>query len=221
MNINNFGPFNSDTWGNVSDWTMVVVTFFTFIYLVRTFSAQRRSITIQDETLRLQIESQKIQFDQLSLEKLKHANEVMPKFVVEKGNYQFEIDGSVDGPQYLHVFWFNLTLHIYHQSVYASDITLTIHKDHNTIYPKDTKMIYEISDMVAEEKKTYNFFGQGQAGIIVQNDQPRKGYFQSNLTFVLTYRDQLKNQLTQEIEIIIGSEFDVLINSNRPRFSTI
>ncbi|MGM9478932.1 hypothetical protein ACS5PU_21090 [Pedobacter sp. GSP4] len=40
MDINNFGVFNSNTWGTVSDWAMVIVTMLTAFYLIRTFNAQ-------------------------------------------------------------------------------------------------------------------------------------------------------------------------------------
>jgi hypothetical protein len=40
MDINNFGPFNADTWGSVSDWTMVIVTALTAWYLYKTLTSQ-------------------------------------------------------------------------------------------------------------------------------------------------------------------------------------
>ena len=36
-------PFNSEVWGTASDWVMITVTFFTAMYLVRTFEEQKRS----------------------------------------------------------------------------------------------------------------------------------------------------------------------------------
>jgi len=36
-------PFNAEVWGNASDWTMVLVTLITAIYLVKTFTAQKNA----------------------------------------------------------------------------------------------------------------------------------------------------------------------------------
>ncbi|RNL52560.1 hypothetical protein [Pedobacter jejuensis] len=41
MDINNFGRFNSDTWGNVGEWVMIVVTIITIVFLYITFREQR------------------------------------------------------------------------------------------------------------------------------------------------------------------------------------
>lgn len=40
-------PFNSNVWGNAADWTMVIVTIITAIYLINTFLEQKRSNEIQ------------------------------------------------------------------------------------------------------------------------------------------------------------------------------
>ncbi|MBB2145298.1 hypothetical protein GM921_07380 [Pedobacter sp. LMG 31464] len=47
MDINNFGIFNSNTWGNVSEWIIITVTIITIILLVKTFREQRRTNEIQ------------------------------------------------------------------------------------------------------------------------------------------------------------------------------
>lgn len=36
-------PFDSNVWGTVSDWVMIIVTSFTALYLVKTFSEQKRA----------------------------------------------------------------------------------------------------------------------------------------------------------------------------------
>jgi len=40
MDINNFGPFNADTWGTVSDWFVALVTLVTAYYLYKTLKSQ-------------------------------------------------------------------------------------------------------------------------------------------------------------------------------------
>lgn len=40
-------PFNSSVWGTASDWIMIVVTFFTAIYLVKTFREQQEITKIE------------------------------------------------------------------------------------------------------------------------------------------------------------------------------
>ncbi|SKC06479.1 hypothetical protein SAMN05660841_03965 [Sphingobacterium nematocida] len=40
-------PFTPDAWGNVADWTMVIITIITAIYLIKTFKSQREQIEIQ------------------------------------------------------------------------------------------------------------------------------------------------------------------------------
>ncbi|MBU7569984.1 MAG: hypothetical protein KAF41_04970 [Flavobacterium sp.] len=49
MDINNFGPFNSDVWGTVSDWTMVIMTGLTAYFLIKTFREQKRATDIEHE----------------------------------------------------------------------------------------------------------------------------------------------------------------------------
>jgi len=40
MAINNFGPFNAEVWGTVSDWVVVAVTTTTAFFIYRTFRSQ-------------------------------------------------------------------------------------------------------------------------------------------------------------------------------------
>ncbi|SFH51528.1 hypothetical protein [Pedobacter insulae] len=43
MEINNFGPFDSDIWGTVADWVIACVTLGTGIFLVLTFKEQQKT----------------------------------------------------------------------------------------------------------------------------------------------------------------------------------
>lgn len=47
MDINNFGVFNSATWGSVGDWIMVLVTIVTIFLLIKTFKEQKKTNEIQ------------------------------------------------------------------------------------------------------------------------------------------------------------------------------
>ncbi len=42
-------PFYADTWGTVSDWLMLVITFFGTLYIVRSFRAQKTINAQQSE----------------------------------------------------------------------------------------------------------------------------------------------------------------------------
>lgn len=55
MDINNFGPFNSEVWGNVSDYVMVIVTAVTGLLIFFTFRSQQELQRLQDEIFRLSI----------------------------------------------------------------------------------------------------------------------------------------------------------------------
>lgn len=54
LSLNSFGPFQSDVWGTVSDWAIVVVTAITAIYIYRTFRAQLKVTTDQTELLKIE-----------------------------------------------------------------------------------------------------------------------------------------------------------------------
>lgn len=63
-------PFDSQTWGTVSDWTMVLITFFTAIYLVKTFRQQM----VTNKLLIVQ-----------------HKNNIKPNFDIEKIDHNYKI----------------------------------------------------------------------------------------------------------------------------------
>jgi len=52
--INNFGPFEADVWGTVSDWALVIVTALTAIFIYRTFRAQLNVTEDQSELLKIE-----------------------------------------------------------------------------------------------------------------------------------------------------------------------
>jgi|GEM_PF-5301439 len=66
--INDFGPFQSDVWGTVSDWIIVLVTACTglFIYL----------------TLRSQTKVQSLQQELLKIEKFRYRKQFEPEFII-------------------------------------------------------------------------------------------------------------------------------------------
>lgn len=68
-------PFNADVWGTFSDWFMILVTATTAILLWLTFRSQKKSIEIQNETLR---EQQKIN----RIEQYNHKERIKPKFIL-------------------------------------------------------------------------------------------------------------------------------------------
>jgi len=69
MNINNFGPFNADVWGSVSDWAMVAVTFYTLRYLRDTLKSQKDVQSLQQENTRI--------------EQYKHRSSLKPTFALD------------------------------------------------------------------------------------------------------------------------------------------
>lgn len=109
MDINNFGPFDSAVWGTVSDWTMVVVTFFTLLYLIKTFIAQNYSLGVQQQTLASQLSVQKDQNELTRIELERHRNEIKPILtgipetlhpLVFSNNASFDVRNSSDFPAY-------------------------------------------------------------------------------------------------------------------------
>jgi hypothetical protein len=60
-NINNFGPFNADVWGNVTDWLIFALTALTARYLYKTLQSQlevqkqqEKSTAIENERFRFE-----------------------------------------------------------------------------------------------------------------------------------------------------------------------
>lgn len=70
--INNFGPFEADVWGTVSDWMTVIVAGFTAFLIWRTF--------------RSQLEVSRTQRDLLEIERLKFRNQFSVQLEVSGGN---------------------------------------------------------------------------------------------------------------------------------------
>ncbi|MBB5438642.1 hypothetical protein HDC92_002323 [Pedobacter sp. AK017] len=83
MDINNFGPFDSKVWGTFFDCTMVVVTSFTLIYLIKTFKAQSSSLSIQQKTLESQLAVQKAQQLATEIEQRRFESEIRPDVKIE------------------------------------------------------------------------------------------------------------------------------------------
>ena len=54
VSINSFGPFDSDVWGTVSDWVMVIVTALTALFIFKTFRAQLKVNKDQAELLNIE-----------------------------------------------------------------------------------------------------------------------------------------------------------------------
>jgi hypothetical protein len=52
MKLNDFGPFHSDVWGNVSEWIMVAVTATTLYYIVKTLNSQQEVQKMEAENQR-------------------------------------------------------------------------------------------------------------------------------------------------------------------------
>lgn len=69
MEIINFGPFNADVWGTVSDWVMTVVTAITAIFLWL--------------TLKSQSQVQKDQQEITKIEQFNHRRQLLPSFNLE------------------------------------------------------------------------------------------------------------------------------------------
>lgn len=70
MDINNFGPFQSDVWGTVSDWVVIIVTLGTGIFLVLAFNEQRKT-------------------NQLTSKQMKR--QILPKFILQYRNDRYEL----------------------------------------------------------------------------------------------------------------------------------
>jgi hypothetical protein len=88
FDINNFGPFQSDVWGSFSDWVMLIVTFFTLLYLIKTFKAQHNSLGIQQKTLESQLVVQKAQQLSTEIEQKRYESEIRPDVSVSLDNEQ-------------------------------------------------------------------------------------------------------------------------------------
>jgi len=77
MDINNFGPFNADTWGSVSDWLITGFTLGSIIFLWRTLTSQKKV--------------QQLQQSLSKIDTLRYLKEIKPDFLCETRN------GSIDG----------------------------------------------------------------------------------------------------------------------------
>lgn len=74
MDINNFGPFDSDVWGTVSDWFVAIVTAVSIYFLRRTLNSQN--------------ETQKLQSSVTNLEFQRYRQSIMPKWGLLINSFQ-------------------------------------------------------------------------------------------------------------------------------------
>jgi hypothetical protein len=73
LNVNNFGPFSSEVWGTVSDWVLIIVTFFTALFIYRTLKAQVKVSSDQHQLL--------------NIEQRKYRKMFEPEFSVQGGSH--------------------------------------------------------------------------------------------------------------------------------------
>jgi hypothetical protein len=80
--INDFGPFQSEVWGTVSDWLMILVTIVTAYYLYQTLKSQK---IVQEAQSRITI-----------IENERYRHEHFPLFKVECTHSDYEkTDGGI------------------------------------------------------------------------------------------------------------------------------
>ncbi|MCX2481567.1 hypothetical protein OQY15_20875 [Pedobacter sp. MC2016-15] len=85
MNINNFGAFDAEVWGTVSDWGVFFVTAGTGILVYLTLRSQNKVLKSQQETLSSQLKVQQI-------EQARFQSEVVPSFSSTMGRVDTEIN---------------------------------------------------------------------------------------------------------------------------------
>lgn len=96
MEINNFGPFHSGVYGTVSDVIVLLVSMATLYYLYQTFQSQGHVLRSQQESLKSQLEIQKLQEKITTFEQIRFASEVAPIFKAEihnRGVNNFDDEG--------------------------------------------------------------------------------------------------------------------------------
>lgn len=54
LSLNSFGPFQSDVWGTVSDWVMILVTIVTAYFLYKTLQSQKDVQGTQNKLLQIE-----------------------------------------------------------------------------------------------------------------------------------------------------------------------
>ena len=106
LNVNSFGPFHFDIWGSVADWAMVFVTFFTLLYLIKTFRAQASSLSILQKTLDSQLTVQRLHVKSTTIENERFRKENMPSFSVRPLGLLTQLIGL----QYVSIFTLEIVL---------------------------------------------------------------------------------------------------------------
>jgi hypothetical protein len=94
MDLNNFGPLDPAIWGTVSDWFMFAVTFFTALYLVKTFKSQKKIQDLQEQLHRI--------------ESIRFTNEMQPRFSAQSSYSDIEtFDSGEDIKHIIHLYLTN------------------------------------------------------------------------------------------------------------------
>ena len=219
MDINNFGPFASDVWGNVSDWFIFIVTFFTLIYIVLTFRAQYKSIALQDETLKSQLEVQRIQNDQYKMEVRKFSYEKLPRF--ELVDYAFDRKLEIiDAVQLssLNRFWVDIGFFIYLRGDLAREIKIKniLSSSHTLTHTSNEDNLSRLEIIHSGEKIKLSYFIQGDVGQLTASNGAKSWYFESKLIFEINYKDQLGNSVSQHLTCFVSNSDKPLIINSEP-----
>ncbi|MCX2473550.1 hypothetical protein OQZ33_04315 [Pedobacter sp. MC2016-05] len=223
MNINNFGPFYSPVWGTVSDWTMVIVTTLTVIYLIKTFKAQSKSIKIQDKTLESQLQVQTIQSEQFKLEKRKHAYYTMPIFKCEVASYASDFDVH-DEPSFNfpNRYWINIGLLFSHEQDIAKNVKISYGETPGQKWEdaNNPDNVWEHKELVRNDKAYIALFGQGNVGIMTSPDRKPEWHFMATIEFNISFNDQFDNHLNQKITCFMSSDRKPWFEIGNPKFLT-
>lgn len=195
-------PFLAEVWGTAADWAIAIFTIGSVIYLIKTFKAQSKAISLQQQTLQSQLEVQSLNLKQTRIENERFRAENLPKFDIKLSSTHVE-----HTPIGYHI-WFRLDITL--TSCFSRNVFINIDSNkpgltfRNEITPIS---VFEVNTKLTVIP-TINVDSHDYEGDGVE------------ITVVIDYSDPVDNTYTQEFKIIISEKGNEVKTSGHPILRT-
>jgi len=179
MHINNFGPFQADVWGTVSDWIMIGVTTGTAIFLYLTLKSQQKV--------------QKLQQSITDIESYRFRESIKPEFDIQ---VKSDIISSTGNSIKLKAYYTLKT-----KKHAAHNVIISVIDDNDQFKPENFENPVHFDNV--ELNNHLLLYGEFETECLYKNE---KAIFFAGLKIFIDYSDIKGNKYEQRISYIITDE---------------
>lgn len=172
MDVNDFGPFQADVWGNVGDWVMIIVTIVTAYYLYQTLNSQNETMYLQKRITDIELH--------------RHRLSIQPKFEVSFVRRDINFENGISSG--------NFTLKFFNTNRLARNVSIEVEAEAQLLFQPQFENPYTRAEFQPKDLLVLTAFMS-----ISGFDTPR---FQYPLRIELRYEDVSHNTYIQTISSI-------------------